>query len=132
MKIMKRRVTPTWCPHCGKYVYSPPGWIVVLLALSPLLSKGFEKQGMQWATQSELASMLDVAEKAVRLHLRMCLVNGVIAPANADGKYHTSMYGRQLLQMWLRAGWRPKDKQVKQEESREQSVRRTYVFGRKP
>jgi hypothetical protein len=120
---MKRRVTPTVCPHCTKYVYSPPGWIAVLLALSPTLSKRYDKTGMKWGTQFQIANALCIPEKQVKLDIRMCLVNGVITPANKNGEYHTSMYGKQLLQMWLRAGWKPGDKKVGQAESRERSVR---------
>lgn len=109
-----KRVFPTICPHCVKFVHPAPVWLVILYALYGKVSTNSFTSG----TAKELAERLSLPVDRVRRMIGEAKKHGALEISwKPVPRYRKSRTGKQLLNSWLRAGW-PHSKGGTQAEAR--------------
>ena len=110
-----KRTSPTVCPHCYRYVFNAPGWLGVLVALSP--GKGRRKVTDTHMNQTQISKKLGVTREMARQWVGQAHAARAI-DAPFPGVYTKSKWGHLLLCSWKRAGF-VHGKRVTQKAARE-------------
>jgi hypothetical protein len=110
MRHKNINATPLYCPHCGKFVFPPPGWMRLLVALAPVMARRYKlgMTGVNMGTASMISRIMGVSRERIRQLVRQANVHRVLeSPFPHSGVYRLTRWGRILLRYWVNAGWVP-------------------------